>query len=216
MVMQPAKGGGKGKKATPGYAEMVVPASFTMSCSGGGIVDSVLTLAPDLNGVEWNALSALYDEYKVMGCEVKYNLAYSTPIIIPSTSVAQNDYNHVLVYDPVDITALTSVRSGVEAYKHFRFTAPTWLSVGTVAAPGIMGVFHGFRSLKFGEGDKALQWNLAGTTSVVPPGQWMAMAAASANPPFGFLKSYGTSWHAAVKPCITGVIFMKIALRTRK
>jgi hypothetical protein len=197
---------------------LTVPFSFSVSCDASGIVNGINTLVPDANATEWNDIQGLFDEYIVDGARIHYNLGYSTPVLIPGAATLTSDYCHVLVFDPTDQTALASVRQGTEA-QHHKLSMPKWRPVGTVAAPGISGDFDGEHVLKFRAAKQnlaATNWNPGGTIGFTPAGQWLSMAAAGSNGPFGALKSYGTSWHAASKVCVVGIIYVQMRFRVRK
>jgi len=196
--------------------DITVPFSFSMSCGGGGVVNPSTAIAPDSNATEWNALIALYDEYRVNGGVIKYMLGYGTPTVPKDGSGLSSDYAHVLVYDPVDITALTGVRNGAESLYH-KLTMPKFRTSGTAAAPAVVGTFDGIHSLPFSsKGVKALPVTAGGALGNIPPGQWLECNAAGNNQACGFIKSYGTSFHASVQPCVSGIVYLHMSFRARK
>jgi len=227
-TMAPAAGAGAGSVQAPARAASIrraigakelitiVPYSFALACTAGGIINTVQQILADANTAEWNSLLGLYDEYMVESGEVKYSLVYATPTQIPSTASPTNDYNHVLTFDPVDQTPLTSVREGTESPVH-KLTMPTYRPIGTVALPGWMGTHQGMHRLKWTASRfKAVNVQVPGGTVAYMPGQWLSMGAAGSNTPVGALKSYGVCSHAAVINCVVGVHYLKVHFRARK
>jgi len=195
---------------------LTIPYSFSTQCSAGGVVSAVHQILADLNVAEWNSLLGLYDEYKVDGGIVKYTIGAATPTQIPGTSALSADWIHVMCFDPVDQTPLTSAREGCESLIH-KQTFPKYTPYGSVATPGWMGTYDGEHVLKWNAKKfKATNVQVPGGTVAYMPGQWLSMGAAGSNTPVGALKQYMVTSHTAAVNCIVGVHFLHVKFRALK
>jgi hypothetical protein len=124
----------------------------------------------------------------------------------------------VLVYDPGNSTALSSVRQGVEAAFH-DLRVPSYTTT-TSASSAAAGAVLGFQSangkpytLSF-KCKPALQI-VSGAVSEVP-GTWVACAASGSNPGQGFLKAYGQfGTSTGVYPVVMGMVMVDVEFRNR-
>jgi len=80
--------------------------SGTISSSAGTIIATVINLNPS-GASEWTSYSAIYDEFRVLGCRIK--------LISRQQGSVTNICNIVgIVFDNDDSTALTSVNAALE------------------------------------------------------------------------------------------------------
>ncbi len=195
---------------------IVVPYSFSMSCAvGTGIVSSAQLVLADSNNAEWNALVALYDEYRVSGGTVKYQLPYTSPNL---TSGLTADSMFVMAYDPTDSTALTSVREGCELSQH-TLVSGSQILVDAIAGTTRVGYFNSLgapHQFKFHLKEvEAPTINLSGAINF-SAGMWKSANAAGGNSPDGSLKVYGTSSNTTAVVCVAGIVYLRVHFRSRK
>jgi hypothetical protein len=88
------------------YHQRVVNSGTLASAAVTGVINAQITFNPS-GAAEWTQLSALYDEFRVVG--VRMSLI---PAQINTVTNAQGIL--VMVFDNDDATALTSVNSGLE------------------------------------------------------------------------------------------------------
>jgi hypothetical protein len=99
-------------RTTNGYA--------TLGSTAGGVIANIFSFRPD-NFSDWASLSALYDEWRLVGCQLDVYCvqANTTPATIAQGTV-------VLVYDnDDDSTALTGYANALD-YSGFRQHALVW------------------------------------------------------------------------------------------
>lgn len=205
---------GNGKK---GLLKLTVPYSISMSAAATGLCNSTLSVTPDSNTSEWGSLANLYDEYRVTGGEFDF-FVFAQP---PATTAAglSSDNMFAMVYDPVDATALVSVRNAME-YKHVHLWCPSMLAAG---ATNSLTATYGYRSdngvpYKFRwtcTGDSALA--IAAGAINYAPGKWKSILAAGSNSPDGNIKVYSAfATAAAAYTALSGVMRVFMEFRTRK
>ncbi len=195
---------------------IIVPYSFTMNCAAGsGIISSTLPVLADSNANEWNALVALYDEYRISGATVRYFLPYTSPNITSSLSA---DSMFVLAYDPTDSSALTSVREGCELAQH-ALVCGSHLLTDAVAGTTRMAFLPSTgkpHTFKFSLNEvKAPTINVSGAINF-SAGMWKSANGAGGNSPDGSLKAYGVSSSATTVVCVSGIVYLEVHFRSRK
>lgn len=192
-----------------------IPYSFQMSSSVTGLVNSVLAVTADANTTEWAAFQTLYDEYRVLGGEVKFFIQAQTP---PASALAPSvDNAFVMVWDPVDAAALTGVRNGCEATYH-TLIVPQATSAGTNSNAIVMSYGHANGK------PYVLRWKTSGVKDlaitsgaiVQSPGQWKNLNSAGNNNADGTLKVYTQTDYAAVTGCVIGIHYVDLEFRVRK
>jgi hypothetical protein len=164
------------------------------------------------SSVEWVNLQALYDEYRFRGGVLVYSYVTSPGAAVPS---AVTDIFHVVAWDSVDSTSLTSVRNGCELAQH-KLTVPSTIvangSTLTVTQNGPMNA-EGNR-FRFKVTKPILYINSSGNVGSAP-GQWKELPTAGSNAsPDGYIKCYsatGTSVGGTF-----GIFYMDVELRSRK
>lgn len=197
--------------------ETIVPFSFSLNCAVSGISTSVLSVLADANSAEFGAFLLLYDEYRVRGGRVEYFL----PCLSPaggSAGVSQ-DSMHVMVYDSVDTTALTSVRNGCE-YEQHKLIAPAPV-LGTATSSATMkwgfsnttGKPFVFEFTTPQAGSMAISGGGSVTQSA---GQWKSLNNVASNNPDGCIKVYNVSDYSTAATTCTGVVHLDIQFRRRK
>jgi len=223
--MEPAQGrslknimaqGRPGKKAAKGLKALRLswPQSVAFTTTAGGVVSTAVRVLADANAAEWTAMTALYDEYRVLGGKFMFQPAYQTPAgaFTPDTVLA------VMAYDPVDGTALSSVRNGSELSQHVLCASqPASQATNSTALSSSFGHASGkLYAFKFTtQGMNA--FTATTTTTVEPIGQWKIMNAAGSNSSDGWLKYYGTSDIAAAGvSAVVGILYLDVEFRSRK
>jgi hypothetical protein len=195
---------------------VTVPYSFTFTCSAGtGVVSASQAVYADANNPEWNSFAALYDEYRVHGGLVKFQLVYTSPLM--ATGLDPNSM-FVLCYDPTDATVLGSVREGTEMGQHTLVAASTVMYAGATNAYALGyaradGKPHEF---KFSTG--AVKGVTISSTGAInySPGQWKGVNATGQNSPDGQLKTYGQTAYATATISVVGIVYLDVEFRSRK
>ncbi len=195
---------------------VTVPYSFSFTCAAGtGVISASQAIYADANNPEWNSFAALYDEYRVHGGLVKFQLTYTSPLM--GTGLDPNSM-FVLCYDPTDATVLSSVREGTEMGQHTLVAASTVMYAGATNAYALGyaradGKPHEF---KFSTG--AVKGVTISSTGAInySPGQWKGVNATGQNSPDGQLKTYGQTSYATATVSVVGITYLDVEFRSRK
>lgn len=190
--------------------EVVIPYSVSATTAASGLLSTTLAIDPSLNTVEWSSLNTLYDEYKVIDGLFRFGVVGRCPL--PGTSGLVPDNNFVVVYDPTDVNSLSSWRNGTEYSQHCALF-PTLITGGTSAANDIYGIRTGSKGavLQFtvpkGSG-------LATSSGAINYGGdvWFAVASTV---PCGQLKFYWQTANTTSASAVTGVVYLRVRLRSR-
>lgn len=203
----------KGQRVGVQPLRLRIPFSFAVAATAAtGIVSNVTTLLPDSNGVEWNALNTLYNEYRLMGIHVDFTPVYQSP---PGSAIV-DALMYVLAYDPLNSAALTSVRAGSELTYHkvvygHPMTQQTNSSALVNSFANVTGKPHQLKA----KVDNLMALQGSGTALTGAPGQWLVMNAAGSNTNQGYLKSYGVSDWTTAGTAVGGIVYMDIEFRSR-
>lgn len=184
--------------------KITLPYSFDFTCGVTGVTDVALAIAPSSNSTEWNAMIALFDEYKVTGGCLEFGMDSRA-----HTTASHNGRNFVVAYDPVDNTPLTSVRQGCELAQHKLLNA----SLITAGTPDVFGYLtkggdpHRFRFVV------PKDVTLTNSASVGGGGGWVSTASTIV---FGYLKPYSVFGQTSAVICVSGIVYVDMELRYRK
>lgn len=197
-----------------------IPYSFALTSAVTGVATAVAAISPDSNSTEWAAFAALYDEFRVAG----FDCEYFVPAISPAggTGGVTIDSAHVLAYDPVDSTALTSVRQGTEASRHTLKMPSPVLGTATTSATQKYGFIMQdgkpfSLKVRFPKGKaEALALGTPPSTIVASPGQWKLVGTAGTNSPDGWLKVYHVSDYTTTAVDTTGIVYVDVEFRSRR
>jgi len=196
------------KKLAP--IELVIPYSISATTAASGLLTSTLLVDPSSNATEWASLATLYDEYKVVSGELHFGLVGRCPA--PGTSGLTVDSNFVVVFDPNDANSLSSWRNGTEYSQHCALF-PTLITAGATAATDVYGIRTGAGGARF--------------PFRVPPGAALATSSGAINygggvwfqvgstVPCGQLKFYWQTANTTSATAVSGVVYLRVHLRSR-
>ncbi len=199
-----------GTKGKLRQIEVIIPYSVSATTAASGLLTSTLSIDPSSNATEWASLSTLYDEYKVIDGLFRFSVVGRCPL--PGSSGLTSDSNFVVVYDPTDTNSLSSWRNGTEYSQHCALF-PTLITGGSSAANDIYGIRTGSKGavLQFtvpkGSG-------LATSSGAINYGGdvWFAVASTV---PCGQLKFYWQTANTTSASAVTGVMYLRVHLRSR-
>jgi hypothetical protein len=198
-LFQMVKSAGK-KSLKP--IRLTLPFSFSLANTGVGLCTAVLQIDPSIS-TEWTSLQALYDEYKMHGFRCEYALISSC---VGSTA----DSMLVLAWDPVDATALTSVRNGCELTHHKLHALPN--------VSGANGTLANGTPLKFSVSIRNQESLTISSTGQVTgsPGSWKNLPTSGSIGSYdGALKVYNVNSGGNGVAQVVGILYMDISFRSR-
>ncbi len=197
---------------------ITMPFSFSSTASTTGVLTAVLSVKADSNTTEWASLLTLYDEYRMTGGVVRYFLPTQTAA--PGTAGLGPDNMHVMCWDPLDPTALGSVREGCENAQH-KLIVPSLIAAGATDAKTALFGYRNAQSEPFQfrfkvAGAQATAINSSGAVNSTP-GMWKLMNAAGSNLPDGYIKQYSnvSATGSATIAC-AGILYLDMEFRSRK
>ena len=159
----------------------------TFDVSGGGVMANVIAVDPQITA-EFSSLSALFDEYRVLGGVYKFN----TLAVVPNTAAATDPFA-IVVYEPSDATAPTSVATSLTKQQHMLVPMPVVAGVG-VAGAVLAGVTqHVTKEFRWAV-PPGIILTSSGSAAANPTSTWQnTTSAAGTYYPYGWLKAYGTA-----------------------
>jgi hypothetical protein len=201
-------GGSRAKGLKP--ITLLLTAQFNLTSSGAGSFNPVVPLTADGNTNDWNALLALYDEYKCSHISIKWgNYNLNNPGV---------NSDMIVAYDPADGTALTSVAAGA-TLSHHLLSAPTQALSISNSAPVFAYAKNNGVPYKLDvklRADTALAVSSGVGSIVALPDTWTILASAGANIPLGWLRTYSTTTQVNGVTVLSGVIVYTCSFRSRE
>jgi len=167
-------------------------------------MNAVINVEPSLSS-EWSSLVAIYDECRVFGGEFVYSIGVNGANPIQGSRA-------VMVYDPVDLSILTSVAMGCEASQHKLVSVSNVLSSASAppTAPAAM-TNDGLWRLRFKvPGGKPAR---SASVTAVFSGEWSACV--DATDVYGFIKPYIETQGAATTSALVYTMYLDVGFRSR-
>ncbi len=212
---------GTGRGATMGLKlglkplRIALPISLDISNTAGNLTAAVVAVDVT-SSTEWAALASLYDEYRFVRGWFQYQpFANNAGFTSPSST---SDTMFLVSWDPVDATALSSVRNGCELAQHQLLagagadTTASAISIESFVPSTAHPQVFRWKPSKAG----AVTVSASGAVNSWP-GMWKQVPTAGSNgAPDGYLKFYNYNGLASATRVCTGVLFYEVELRSRK
>lgn len=193
---------------------IVLPISVQVSNTSASVCAAVLPVDVSASA-EWSSLQQLYDQYRFKrGCIKMLYFANGNSFTPPSSL---SDTMFVVAWDPVDQSALTSVRQGAELAQHRLSAPPVATQSGTaIQFSGTNPYDAAGTAFKFAPVNKVMAITASGTVNE-SPGCWKELPNSGSNgSPDGVLKFYNYNGLANGVAVVGAILFVEVELRSRK
>ncbi len=188
---------------------ITLPVSFTMSTNSSGLLTAVLNVDPTA-AVEFTTLAALFDEYKCLGGQLRFNITAVSPSY-SGTAPSADNCMAVVAFDPAEGAPLTSVRNGTELAHHKLY--------GTMATNNATGVSYS----SFKHDPLSFQYRVpSGITEGVVSnvqyltgGGWYPTISTATTMYWGYIKTYTQTSYTAATVAVAGVHYYDLEFRCR-
>jgi hypothetical protein len=207
MVATGGRGGKGGRSRGFKPITLVLTAPLSLTSTGSGAFNPTVALSADGNTNDWNALLALYDEYKCSRIVLEWsncNLNTASSVNSPM----------LVAFDQADGTALNSVAAGATLTHHRLTGATASTSAGILSYAKQNGSMYKL-DVKL-KADTALTVSSGVGSIVALPDTWTILASAGSNIPLGWIRTYSTTTITSGTPVLVGVVRYTCSFRSRE